>query len=235
MLKPILKRFVGNSAWFRLTQFKSEFRLRNTVDFWDPELGNILSKILPPEGRYVDVGAHDGRSSSNTFGLEQRGWTGVLIEPVLSKYFRILQLRSIHLNEIFHAACVGNDYKSESVPIMYGDLMSFSPSISEVNQLEWIEGSKAFLNSNEVNVLTYSPARTLNSILAVTNFSYFDFLSIDVEGAEKEVLRGLDLDAFQFGVICIEAVSGEYVEEHLGKYNYKLIARCKQNFIFARN
>jgi hypothetical protein len=135
---------------------------------------------------------------------------------------------------IFHAACVGEDYKKESVPIMYGDLMSFSPAISEINQLEWIEGSKAFLNSNEINVLTYSPARTLNTILSETNLTDFNFLSIDVEGAEREVLNGLDLEIFCFDVICIETSSEAFVTKYLNEYKYDLIATCKQNLIFKR-
>lgn len=233
MLKRLLKAFVGDSAWFRLTQFKIEFSLRNKIDFWDPELGLVLGKILPTSGKYVDVGAHDGRSSSNTFGLEARGWTGVLVEPILAKYFRILQLRGEGANRIYHAACVGEDYPANSVSFVYADLMSFSPEISTVDSKTWTEGAAEFLNSQEVSVLTYSPARTLNSILNESDEKYYDFLSIDVEGAELQVLKGLDLNIFTFGVICIESMNTEKVNAILTSYGYVLTSQVKQNLIYV--
>ena len=233
VLKNIVRLIVGEPAWFRLTQFKIEFKIRNQRETWDPELGTTLRTVLPKVGYYVDVGAHDGRSSSNTYGLESDGWSGILVEPILSKYFRIRQLRSLETNKIFHAACVPQDYTSGSVQMTYADLMSFSEELSIVNQESWTEGSKQFLNSHEDIVKTYAPARTLNSILDEANAPrHIDFLSIDVEGAEKAVLDGLDLQKYSFSVICVEAQEIASIQELYASKDYDLYAISKNNYVF---
>ena len=233
VIKRLVKSFVGEPAWFRLTQFRIEFAARNKVEVWDPELGAILRQILPSRGYYVDVGAHDGRSSSNTYGLESQGWEGILVEPILSKYFRIRQLRSLTANRVFHAACVPNSFPAESVSMIYADLMSFSEDLSVVDRETWIEGSREFLNYQEDIVKTYAPARTLDSILEESAApKQIDFLSIDVEGAEEGVLDGLNLAAYSFSVICIEAQGVNSIEKLFKSDNYKLYATVRNNFIF---
>jgi len=233
VLKRLVKNFVGKNAWFRLTQFRIEFKLRSLEEFWDPELGDVLKKVLPDNGFYVDVGAHDGRTSSNTFYLEVSGWTGILIEPILSKYFRIRQIRSLTSNKVFHAACVPTDYSKDSVCMVYADLMSFSEDLSTVDKESWVDGAREFLNSNEDTVKTYCPARTLNSILTESDApSNIDFLSIDVEGAEQAVLEGLDLSYFSFAVICIEAQSETSIYKLIGDPNYNLHSQVKNNYVF---
>jgi FkbM family methyltransferase len=234
MLKEIIRTFVGEPAWFELTKFKKEFRHRKQVEFWDPDLGRILKEILPEKGFYVDVGAHDGRSSSNTFNLEKQGWTGVLIEPILSKYFRIRQLRSLLSNKVFHAACVPNSFSKESVSMIYADLMSFSDEFSVVDQPAWIAGSEEFFNSNEISVRTFSPARTLDSILYEAKApKVIEFLSIDVEGAEKAVLSGLNLCEFAFKVICVEAQDESEISIIFSHSDYELFAQVKNNYLFV--
>ncbi len=233
VLKRFGKKFVGEHAWFRLTQFKIEFKIRNQEEFWDIELGKIFKEILPPNGFYVDVGAHDGRSSSNTYSLEAIGWTGVLVEPILTKYFRIRQVRSLTSNKIYHAACVPSSYAKDSVLMVYADLMSFSEELSTVDQKSWIDGARSFLNSEEDIVYTYSPARTLDSILVESGAPvHVDFLSIDVEGAEKSVLEGLDLSHYSFSVICIEAQNESSISKIFMNPNYSLFAQVKNNYVF---
>ena len=62
------------------------------------------------EGTFIDIGAHDGKSASNTFFLEeQRNWRGICIEPGINE-FKLLNSnrRSINLN-----VCISN-YDGES-------------------------------------------------------------------------------------------------------------------------
>lgn len=224
---------MGESAWFRLTQFKIEFKLRNEIHTWDPELGAALQKHLPLRGFYIEVGAHDGRSSSNTYGLESQGWQGILVEPILSKYFRIRQLRSLTSNQIYHAACVSPDYPSDAVEMVYADMMSFSNRLSTVDAEDWLNGSTQFLNSNEDNVKTFAPARTLNSILEESKVpETIDFLSIDVEGAEEEVLQGIDFNKYKFNLICIEAQKDSSITKIYNDEEYVFIEKLKNNYIF---
>jgi FkbM family methyltransferase len=234
VLKRLVKKFVGEHAWFRLTQFKIEFKVINQQEFWDVELGKIFKATLPPNEFYVDVGAHDGRSSSNTYSLEAIRGNGVLVEPIFSKYFGIRQIRSFTSNKVFHAARVPTSYTKESVSMVYADLMSFSEELSTVDKKSWFVGARRFMNLKEHIVFAHSPARTLNSILVESEApNHVDFLSIDVEGAEHSVLEGLDLSYYSFSLICIEAQNGSSISEIFEDPNYSLFAHVKNNDIFS--
>jgi FkbM family methyltransferase len=199
----------------------------------DPLIAKELMPLLGDHGLYVEVGAHDGRSSSNTLILEKRGWRGILIEPVLHNYFKMLQARSPE-NIFVHAACVGFNFPKPSIKLIYGGLMTLAPEISNLDEDEWVSGSKEFLPIDEHTLAIYAPAKTLNSILNASNYpSTIDFLSIDVEGAELEVLSGIDFNAFRFKIICMECKPNDESELLLLSLGYELLVRARNNSIFG--
>jgi hypothetical protein len=90
---------------------------------------NTLSKALIKHvgytnGYFVELGANDGISQSNTLYLESYlGWHGILVEPDVDNYLKCLKSRSPR-NKIFCCACVSFDYKDEFAKIVYSNLMS---------------------------------------------------------------------------------------------------------------
>jgi hypothetical protein len=88
-----------------------------------------------------------------------------------------------------------------------------------------IDGS-TFSQHKEIEV----QARTLNSILEEQDVSAIDLLSIDVEGAELEVLSGTDLEKYKPSLILLED-KHLYLDKHryLKKYGYRLVKRTRQN------
>ena len=86
--KKLIREFIGIPAWIRLTEFKREFKVKNVCVHMDPSVYTLVNSLLPATGYYFDIGAHDGRTSSNTFHLESRGWGGILVEPMLPNYFK---------------------------------------------------------------------------------------------------------------------------------------------------
>lgn len=73
MVKQLVRRYVGEHAWRKLTEFRIEMRLRNISNHMDPLIAKELMPLLGEHGLYVEVGAHDGRSSSNTLILKKEG------------------------------------------------------------------------------------------------------------------------------------------------------------------
>jgi FkbM family methyltransferase len=235
MLKSIIRAFVGENSWKKLGEARQEFRIRNQVVHMDPQLFNFLNPLLPSTGYYVDIGAHDGRSYSNTYHLEKLGWKGVLVEPVLPIFFRLLDLRSKKDNYFANAACVSVTYDKENLLMSYGDLMSFAPHISSLDATEWRGGADKFLNRNERVVDTWVPARTTTSILDdAQSPPNIDFLSIDVEGSEKEVLAGINFEKYSFNIICLETYTPSEFIPYLQNYGYVNLAYIENNLIFQR-
>jgi hypothetical protein len=83
--------------------------------------------------------------------------------------------------------------------------MTIAPDISENSGEEWVAGGSKYLPENQTIVETYALAKTGNQILYESNApKNIGLLSIDVEGAELEVLKGIDFGQYSFGIILIE-------------------------------
>jgi FkbM family methyltransferase len=160
-------------------------------------------------GFFVEAGANDGFEQSNTYWLERfRGWSGVLVEPIPELYREaVLERPRAH---VFRCALVPSDYRDSTVKMHYGGLMSIVSGArgSDTADREYVKPAftLGMEDEHEVDV----PARTLSSILDEVGVPEIDLLSLDVEGFEPDVLRGLDLErhAPRFVAVEVHEVSG---------------------------
>lgn len=185
------------------------------------QLDRKLEKHLDFDGGFfVEAGAHDGFSQSNTYYLERwRGWRGVLIEgiPELAAECRVNRPHA----KVVEAALVQSARPGDTVRMHFGGLMSVvegslgTPVETEAHIRRGL-AVQELRNSYSVDV----PARTLTSVLdEVSPGREIDLLSLDVEGMEAGVLRGLDLDRYAPRYICVEARDRKEIEAVLaGRY-----------------
>lgn len=159
-----------------------------------------LDAILDQDGGYfVEAGGNDGYTQSNTYWLERfRGWRGLLIEPMQELYELCREERPG--STVVRAALVPADHQGDTVRMRFADLMS---TVAGEHEDAW--------RTHMGNVLGWRdpydadvPARTLSSILDEVAAPEVDLLSLDVEGYEPEVLRGLDLDRHRPRWILVE-------------------------------
>jgi len=190
-------------------------------------------------GFYVELGANDGVAQSNTLYFEKyKGWTGVLIEPTPNNFLKCLENRSPK-NHFFFNACTSFDYDSKYVEIAFSGLMSSPLNLeSDIsNPLEHAMLGKKFLKPTD-KVFTFGAlSKTLNQILIDSAApAFIDFLSLDVMGAEIEVLKGIDHKAFRFKYICVECRDFIKISEFLYANKYILVEQLSPlNFLFADN
>lgn len=188
-------------------------------------LDKKMERYLPHEGGYfVELGANDGLTQSNTYYFEKfKGWRGVLVEPVPSLFQECFQNRPG--SKVFCSACVAADYNKDFVEISYGGLMSVSSGLQSngVNFADHLSRSKAYLKKGDVPYTFGAKARTLTAILDEASAPMtIDFLSLDVEGVELEVLRGLDLKKYKVTNLLIETHRPEPVADYLLGFGYSL-------------
>ena len=143
-------------------------------------------------GYFVEVGVGDGKSNSNTYLLEKElSYKGILVEPN-GKFLDSL----VEKREALIFNCAAGSSDGQPVILFATDDGEYSYIANEF--VSQGKRRKSILNQP---ILT----RTLNSILGEANAPrVIDFLSIDVEGYELEVLQGLDFDEWQFKVVCVE-------------------------------
>jgi FkbM family methyltransferase len=191
------------------------------------DLDRQIEKYLNFEGGfYVELGANDGKLASNTFYYERsRHWRGILIEPAPNLYIACRQNRSTK-NYFECAACVSFDYQGEFVKIVYSDSMSVSLNVeSDIGDgMAHAELGRQFLKPGETVFTFGAIAKTLNSILIEGGApKLIDFLSLDVEGAELEVLKGIDHEEFKFRYMLIECRDIQRLQDYLGPLNYRMV------------
>jgi FkbM family methyltransferase len=139
-------------------------------------------------GYFVEIGANQPKNLSQTFDLEQKGWTGVLIEPQPDLAEELRRQRSA---KVYAEACSSRGNAGARLTLhLAGGHSSFNKSLN----LAEIKPHGAI----EV------PVRTLDQILTDAGIPHIDFISIDVEGHELEVLDGFDLARWRPRLILIE-------------------------------
>lgn len=208
-----LKRFL--IQWFLRPLF-----IRLGISRFSKQGLNGLDDKLAPylnfrNGVFVELGANNGISQSNTFYLEKlKGWRGVLIEPLPRLYEQAKKNRQNA--QVFNAACVPFGFEEPYIEMMDLGLMSFvDGALTAQDREKHLQTGSEFNQSmHKVRV----PTKTLNDILISSGVQHIDFLSLDVEGYEASVLQGLDLERFAPRYLLIEARYRDEVEAVINSY-----------------
>ena len=167
------------------------------------------------EGYFVEVGANDPRAQSQTWHLEQAGWTGVLVEPQPDLAGK---LRAMRKAKVFAVACSSPDNAGRMLPL------HVAGPLSALDRKRMAPGATP---ATVIDV----PIRTLDSVLEEAGTpAGFDFLSIDVEGHEIEVLRGFDIARWQPRLILLEDhVADLSKHRYLSAAGYRIVRRYENN------
>ena len=224
ILKHALKKLIPEWILEFLAHFELLRKITGIGYFGLHKLDRRISPYLPKRGGYfVELGANNGVTQSNTLHFEKyRQFTGVLIEPIQEK-FQECKINRSSKNFFANNACVSFDYSDPMVELLYSNLMTTTlDGYSDINDRHSHAKSGEHLIKGQIYKFEI-PARTLNSILIEAGApAKIDLLSLDVEGSELEVLKGIDFQRYVFSVICVESRDLVRISEFLNEKGYVL-------------
>jgi FkbM family methyltransferase len=185
---------------------------------FSPDVENELKEKFfsgTPRGFFVEVGANDPEHMSQTWHLERLGWRGVLVEPQPALAHKLRERRRA---AVFACACSSPERAGKTFPFQLSGIHS------SLNPNFFVAGAR----KEEVIEV---PVRTLDDILEEAKAPVpIDFLSIDVESHEIEVLAGLTLSRWRPRLILIEDPAlGLRLHRLLRSHGYKWLRRTGIN------
>lgn len=186
------------------------------------------------DGVFVDIGAHNGVALSNTKYFEERGWTGICIEPIPETFQELRRNRSA----VCIQGCISDKPgKAQFLRIDgYSEMLSglvdkYHPQhLDRVRQelsMPQYEGSAAVIDVD---------CFLLNDLLEQHALYHIDYLSLDTEGGELDILKAIDFSTFVIDVIDVE---NNYQDQELVDFlvskGYRLIAHIGCDDIFVHS
>lgn len=195
-------------------------------------------------GVFVEVGALDGFGASNTYFFEkERNWSGLLIEPNPIEFKNMLNVdRPLSIKE----NCAISDNEMDINFLSIGGPCNVLSGIMEFynpQHLERIERELNMYSSYQEGHELYSTkeiikmkAVKLQTLFDKHNITEVDLISIDVEGAEMQVLRSIDFNKTNIKCFLIENNYGLDNETNfLISKGYKLLGNIQWDSVFIKN
>jgi len=197
----------GKSKLYRWLRLPAVYR-----DHCEPRM--VREYLNNATGVFVEVGANDPTVGSQTWALESDGWTGLLVEPLAEKAAELRATRKAIVEEV---ACGPPDLHETEAVLHVEDRRS-------TLTVEGGDPGVDFIDSR------YVPIRTLDSLIEKAGIDHVDFLSIDVEGYEAEVLKGTTLEWIRPRLFLIEDKARDWSVHHLMlAEGYKRVRRTGLN------
>lgn len=177
-------------------------------------------------GVFVDIGAHDGIAFSNTYFFEKElGWTGLCFEPLPHVFERLKNNRTCACIN----ACVG---KAEGrAPFIcvtgYSEMLSGLLATYDPRHFERLQREVGLYGSSYK--IIDIPVHLLENMLKQHGITHIDYLSLDTEGGEFEILQTIDFSLFDISAITVENnYADKRIKELLEKQGFTLVTLLKE-------
>lgn len=162
-------------------------------------------------GVFVDVGAADARTGSNTYFLEHElGWSGIAIDALAEYAGSYEQFRPNTRFFAFFVGAVSDETATIFVDPNRRESSSSDPAFAEAYS------STGDLSARQV------PTIALDDLLPRLGIERVDFVSMDIELSEPEALSGFDLARFRPSLICVEqhAALSQWLVDYFAQRGY---------------
>lgn len=199
------------------------FALSHSTSQLGQDLLALILSGFKHQGYFVEFGATNGKDLSNTYLLEKEyGWNGILAEPAISWHKYLKENRNCDLE----FRCVWKESNSE---LIFNEVPYLE--LSTIDAFSYVD---MHLRERKFGKRYLVKTIALNEMLLQYSAPYFiDYLSIDTEGSEYEILRSFDFSKHQFAFISCEhnfTSNRESIVKLLSSKGYKRILENVSKF-----
>jgi FkbM family methyltransferase len=190
----------------------------------------ILDYFKESKGVVLDIGANDGKTFSNSLRLIELGWKAFLVEPSNKAFSKLTNLHAGNQGVECVKVAIG---KSNMKAILEesgwhlhhkSDIALLSTLVPEEKK-KW---DKVAFEQQECEVMDYK------TFTELVGYEAFDFISIDAEGLDWEILSQINLAHVK--MVCVETngIETEKYKSYCTKFGMKEIYRSGENLIMAK-
>ncbi len=190
------------------------------------DLKTLLHYKLKKEGYFLEIGASDGIKFSNTYLLEKRyDWTGICVEPIKEDYDKLINNRCCFCSNL-------------AVYSKSNEELEFD--IYEYNLLSGLHSHINTYSNQPIKEKVIVKTITLTDLLDNYSAPYFiEYMSLDTEGSEYEILKVFNFKKYKFGLIHVEhnyeEPKRQLIKDLLLENNYSYIGEHKQDDFYKIN
>lgn len=177
-------------------------------------------------GIFVDIGAHNGIRSSNTYFFEKKlEWDGICVEPIPSVFGQLQKNR----NCICIQGCITN-FNGTATFVEFTGCTLVSGLLDKFDPRHWQRWG--FVPHRNIEVQCYTP----QTIFDQYNVKVIDFLSLDTEGGEYDILKSIDFSNVFIDIIVVEVrwKDDKRIYNYLTKNGYAFITRIENDDLYKK-
>jgi FkbM family methyltransferase len=201
------------------------------MSYTNPELEKKIQELFnfKTDGFFVDIGAHNGISLSNTKLLEDLGWDGICIEPHPNVFKELIKNRKCQK--------VNCALWSEDTEVNFLSLSGYTEMLSGIYESYDSRHYNRILNELRTHggnsEIIKIDAKKFESVVGRKKI---DFLSIDTEGSELQILERINFNDYDIKVICIE---NNFFEEKFNEFfnerGYQYHTNVFIDYLYVKN
>ncbi len=183
-------------------------------------------------GVFMEIGAFDGVSLSNTLFFEETlDWTGVCIEPIPYQFEKLQSNRSCECINIAISNYNGiTDFCwSKKVGMLSGLLENYDPR--HVRRIDY----ELSMKDGGEKVILKVDVTTFNDVMERYGLTKLDFVTIDTEGGEENIIKSIDFNKYQIDVIFVENNYGFNIKNYLTSKGYCFVKHMGCDEVYITN
>jgi FkbM family methyltransferase len=223
-IKNLLLKYVRN----KLYKYPHGYRYKKMKFYGQKGEDYIIFEkffINKKDGIFIELGAMDGLIYSNTkFFEDTLNWTGILIEPNPYLFKKLIKNRKNCKN---YNTLISNSEKTiEFINFEKGPVSYVNHTAPANHKNKYKNSKRPFYKNQKIETL-YLKSKKLQEIIEDSKFKIIDFLSLDVEGHELEVLKSIEFSKTTINVILVEVLDDTKKKNEIKKL------LCRNNYVYC--